>query len=66
MQDLYIKTEGTILSIKCSKGRNWYLRKQCDAIQAARPSFRTTHEIRNNYMTISRAVGYKERRKKLK
>jgi len=55
------ETEEMILRIVCSKERNWYLRKQCDAIQAARPSFRPIHEIRDNYMTIIRVVGYKKK-----
>jgi len=55
------ETEETILRVVCSKERNWYLRKQCDAIQAARPFFRPIHEIRDNYMAIIRAVGYKKK-----
>ena len=64
MLDLYTKTEGTIFEDMVFRKRGTGIfRKQFDAIEAARPSFRPTHEIRNNYMTISRAVGYKIKNK---
>jgi hypothetical protein len=51
MQDLYTKTEGTILRIVCSKERNWYLRKQSDAIRVVRPSFKPKKKKRSVTIT---------------